>query len=405
MGNQEAIHFDKLIRLFREQHPDEHARSTRARALLLLRFVRQSNVLWDRLGFRRINDERGNDYFQLIARPNPAHLEDEQSPAPLQTSRFIASPDPYLVVLEVVIFCVLAQRLGIDARPLNIVLRFRAAVYPPEGRDLDDRLLAAGRVGEPMYLDPRSTSDERPRAEMEKILRGYHHIVPAAARTLEPRPVPQFLAVAAIRAVLGSHDHWRQHTIAPQLWSAFWCRSQHRGLLDRHYAALWAAVTLCRPDDLYLGLTGLEPNHVLSSLVAMLQTRFPEDALLIEDRAEPLFRGSAQHHNMMRSMHHAEDDAEPKPVHRRTDAVNGRVKYRVGQVFQHRRYDYLAVIIGWDTTCEMDEEWVQQMNVDSLDHGRRQSFYHAMYVSFLFPWPFPLIPSSEREKWCYKFVS
>ena len=37
------------------------------------------------------------------------------------------------------------------------------------------------------------------------------------------------------------------------------------------------------------------------------------------------------------------------------------VRYRVGQLFVHKRYRYSAVIVGWDTTCEAEEEWLRQM--------------------------------------------
>jgi len=52
--------------------------------------------------------------------------------------------------------------------------------------------------------------------------------------------------------------------------------------------------------------------------------------------------------------------------------------YRVGDLFRHRRYRYRAVITGWDATCQASEQWMQQMGVDALPHGRSQSFYHVL---------------------------
>ncbi|KAH7032748.1 uncharacterized protein B0I36DRAFT_361521 [Microdochium trichocladiopsis] len=54
------------------------------------------------------------------------------------------------------------------------------------------------------------------------------------------------------------------------------------------------------------------------------------------------------------------------------------VRYRVGDLFRHKRYRYRAVITGWDSTCQASEQWMQQMGVDSLPNGRSQSFYHVL---------------------------
>ena len=42
------------------------------------------------------------------------------------------------------------------------------------------------------------------------------------------------------------------------------------------------------------------------------------------------------------------------------------------------RYDYRCVIYGWDTTCEMTEQWIQQMGVNQLPCGPGQPFYNVL---------------------------
>jgi heat shock protein HspQ len=37
-----------------------------------------------------------------------------------------------------------------------------------------------------------------------------------------------------------------------------------------------------------------------------------------------------------------------------------RVKYRVGQVIQHKLYRYRAVIIGWDEIASAPDEWLDE---------------------------------------------
>ncbi|PFH49695.1 hypothetical protein AMATHDRAFT_147095 [Amanita thiersii Skay4041] len=57
----------------------------------------------------------------------------------------------------------------------------------------------------------------------------------------------------------------------------------------------------------------------------------------------------------------------------RMDGMN--VKYFVGMIFKHVRFDYLGCIIGWDFTCKASEDWMRRMKIDELDRGRNQPFY------------------------------
>lgn len=56
------------------------------------------------------------------------------------------------------------------------------------------------------------------------------------------------------------------------------------------------------------------------------------------------------------------------------------VLYFVGMIFQHARYNYTGVIIGWNSTCDATESWIQQMGVDQLPRGRHQPFYNIYDV-------------------------
>ena len=67
-----------------------------------------------------------------------------------------------------------------------------------------------------------------------------------------------------------------------------------------------------------------------------------------------------------------------KPCKPRKPGLADRVRYKVGQVFHHKRYHYHAVIIGWDVDCAAPEQWIDQMRVHSLPNGRYQSFYHVL---------------------------
>ncbi|PWN53532.1 hypothetical protein IE53DRAFT_383963 [Violaceomyces palustris] len=77
---------------------------------------------------------------------------------------------------------------------------------------------------------------------------------------------------------------------------------------------------------------------------------------------------------------------------------NGQVQYRIGMVFKHRRYDYVACCIGWDPYCSAPEEWIVSMGVDRLpppkdrleeghgggagDGGRRRTRFRGRWQPF-----------------------
>lgn len=54
-----------------------------------------------------------------------------------------------------------------------------------------------------------------------------------------------------------------------------------------------------------------------------------------------------------------------------------RIRYRVGQVFRHKRYSYLGVITGWDARCEQSREWQTEMGIAQLPGGDAQPYYQA----------------------------
>lgn len=71
-------------------------------------------------------------------------------------------------------------------------------------------------------------------------------------------------------------------------------------------------------------------------------------------------------------------DYAPKPIKVRDPKSLRDVRYKVGQIFQHRRLQYNAIIVGWDVECAASEQWISQMRVRDLPRGQHQSFYHAL---------------------------
>ncbi|THC87851.1 hypothetical protein EYZ11_012705 [Aspergillus tanneri] len=173
-----------------------------------------------------------------------------------------------------------------------------------------------------------------------------------------------------------------EHNSLPLISAAIYCYvAQRLGLNARpclvdidsaKYAAVWSAVLLTDPSQ------PAASRHHLPWLMELFATEFPSDAFLIEEYVAPLFLGMREHDHILESLHVMRAvDEMPKQIKRRA-LHNGSIKYQIGQVFRHRRYDYKAVITGWDIECDAGDQWVRQMGIDRLQHGRHQSFYHVL---------------------------
>ncbi|KAK6190846.1 hypothetical protein SNE40_002623 [Patella caerulea] len=63
-------------------------------------------------------------------------------------------------------------------------------------------------------------------------------------------------------------------------------------------------------------------------------------------------------------------------VKRRKD--NPEVKFSTGMIMKHKKYHYMCVIYGWDSTCQATEEWIIQMGVNRLPRDQYQPFYNVL---------------------------
>lgn len=65
---------------------------------------------------------------------------------------------------------------------------------------------------------------------------------------------------------------------------------------------------------------------------------------------------------------------EMRRTRREKSQIVDAVKYKIGQVFRHKKYGYKGIIYGFDETCQRDEEWMRQMGVRNPD----MPFYYAL---------------------------
>lgn len=255
-------------------------------------------------------------------------------------------------------------------------------VFPPPHETLDGRALGGTESSpEPMYLDPYRSDREIPLEGLQRML---------LAWGIQPTEYDRFLAESSAaslilrtsRNILATVHEFRGHGGDAENTGHPTIRLHANPFADMEnafYSALWANFIFGRPIP---SSDGYNQRHFIPLILERFERLYPMDASLIEQYICPLFNNpsNAEHwelHEALRVVHAA--DQTPKQLRLRNTAVaRDGVKYKVGQVFRHRRYAYTAVITGWDIECGMGSDWIAYNGVDSLSRGRHQSFYHAL---------------------------
>jgi F-box protein 21 len=143
------------------------------------------------------------------------------------------------------------------------------------------------------------------------------------------------------------------------------------------YAALFSLVLL--PNQTEADVAPAQLRQHLAVLTQHFLEFFDLDLHIFETHVLPLANRLPDGRQYRRLTHTLKNsDHESRPPKYRSDPRNDVVKYRVGQVFRHRRRDYLAVIYGWDPYCKMQEQWITMNGVDRLPNGRKQPFYNVL---------------------------
>ncbi|KAL4901838.1 hypothetical protein BDW74DRAFT_71034 [Aspergillus multicolor] len=270
----------------------------------------------------------------------------------------IALDDPghnSLPLVSAVIYCHIAQMLGLNARPCGFPFHVHVIVVPPSGLDIDGNKIDT--QGEPIYMDPFRSDQETPPSDMRTQL-NFLGASPIEQSAFMGESKTSEIVLRCSKNILNSVQRIIQSS-AVDVGCA-------------RYAALWSSLLLSthiRPAELH---------HQLLWLLELVATDFPSDIHLIEKYIAATFRGTPEFEHILESLHviRAVDEI-PKQVKRRSSEHKG-ISFRVGQVFKHRRYNYTAIITGWDAECGAGEQWMSRMGIDNLQSGRNQSFYHVI---------------------------
>lgn len=370
---------DRLASDFLSEQPHFSEKSTRQKALLLAQWVRAKNLTG-------MEDEEVNYRNLRNCLIGHALLEDQHESLPIISSA---------------IYCCLAERVGLRAACCAFPSHVHAMVMAPPGEQLD-----GGRVPNPttdvekMFLDPYRSSEEVTLQDLRSKLvelgwmsSGDSFLVASPTAVIVQRTAQNMKTTYSKLA--------RMSNIEPE--ARYQLRRLRNGDHEMNaesalYAALWANL-LVNP------VSSFQWDHSLDVFLSRFHQLFSEDLWLVEKYLLPLYNvfteSQAQTHhrfswqnvhemvNMVRNM----DQRQPTVNRRYTQEIQANVWYKVGQVFRHKRYDYIGIINGWGDkgtgslptphSLSMDETMEEYQDTSDSDSSARSRFRKKTYYTCL----------------------
>ncbi|KAF2827582.1 YccV-like-domain-containing protein [Ophiobolus disseminans] len=283
-----------------------------------------------------------------------------------------------LPLISVAIYCALARRVGLDARPCGFLFHVYTLVYAPPNYNLDGEYKPTSTtVRDYMYLDPFRSSTEVQRGDLQRTLRDMG--VPGAEHEhFLSDTTTREMVLRTARNIMNSFQNIRQTEATIRGIQASWFNT-YPDMDNAFYATIWSMIILGPSDDAANASNATtRRRQYLPYLLEHFQTHFPWDVTLLEKYVIPMFYNQPEGQRLLQfvqSMHQV-DSMRKSVISRDEKSMN--VGFKVGQLFQHKRYSYEGVVTGWDINCDAGEEWIQNMDVDRLPSGRDQAFYHVL---------------------------
>ncbi|KAI9844490.1 MAG: hypothetical protein M1837_005573 [Sclerophora amabilis] len=358
---------DDLASSFKDTYPNWPELTPRDRSLALAKYVRASKLTGVD-SESRYHDLR-NNYIGVALHSK------EHSSIPL---------------ISVAIYCAIARKIDVDARPCGFPFHVHAIICPPESWTLDNRPRPSHIEPIPMYLDPYRSDVEVPVEHLRTQLLNLGADAMSHADYLSSCSLTE-IVLRAGRNIMNSVQESRRSAFgAAEADPNISLEPSPYSFLDienAFYSAIWASLILGsqnpganNPDG--TGIAAIvRRRQYFPYILQTFQQHFPEDSDLIEQHIAPLTQGEPARDEILETVRLVRvADRAPKIVKSRSDPTLSRpqIRYRVGQFFRHKRYLYTAVITGWDSNCTAPETWMQAQRVDELEGGRQQSFYHVL---------------------------
>lgn len=357
---------DRLAVEFQREHEEFEELTTRQKALTLNRWLRSRKLLG--------MDSPNRNYRRL------------RNCFIGQALRY--KPHQSLPLVSSAIYCSIADRLGIDAKPCLFPSHVHTLVFPPAGVSLDGipaEEAEANQDGElptaiadSMHLDPYGTDEEVPKDTLLALLANFGWQANADIFLSSGQPRSLIMRLAHnIRATF-TPDLSGPNQPEPYVPSFDTSRpASGSSVINRDSALLafvWARLMLLPPN-------GLEWVDSLHRIFDRFTTSWIGDTWLVEKYICPIYDLTGPHGQVWdnpRNLVNTKRDQDNVPLRprRRADA-GAEVLYKVGQVFRHRRLNFLGVITGWadDGPVVAPEDTVMRA-VDPS--GERSVYYTCM---------------------------
>jgi F-box protein 21 len=340
--------FDRIAECIRVEDEEWEDRSIREKAHHVARWLREREL---------VGNPNEDDYHAL--RNNfisIALFDDVHTSLPLQS---------------VAIYCAVARRLGINAKPSNYPAHVHAVIAAPPDKTLDGKARTPQPDEQPevMHMDPWRSAEEVPREPLSTRLTQLGAPIDQHDHFLGPTSTLEVTLRTGrniMNSVQEARDRQRgitQSSLIPDVEAAW-------------YSMLWSMMIL---GDGHNAASAIQRRkQCLPYLIEHHQSHFPEDLGLIEKVVLPMFEGEREHHIIMHLITTARKADDNKKAPSPRDINTSHVKYKIGQQFSHGRYSYKGFIIGWDMQCTAEDRWIHQMRVDDLPKGRQQPFYNVV---------------------------
>ncbi|KAI1763695.1 hypothetical protein GGR53DRAFT_357936 [Hypoxylon sp. FL1150] len=340
---------DDIAARFRSAHRGLDQMATRERALSLARWLHSNNMTG-------LSDPTEQTYRYLRNCLIGRALRDEHHPS--------------LPIISAAIYSAIASRLGMEAYPCALPSHVHATVLSPPGLSLDGHPLPAEHLQhqENMFLDPYGSDEEVPLDDISTFLSrlgiytGHENLLNPTATDLIVMRTAQNIR-ASFTSFRTNERPLSQLIPMIELNRGDWARNLQPAL----YSMIWASIMMVPvlPENEEVRW---DWQQDVRDLLTYFYEYFPEDSWLVEKYVCPMydtFAASSRRQNdwelpskrvrdQIREIQRV--DSTANPPRRRTELADGfRVKYRVGQVFKHKRYEYHGLILGW--TVEGASTW------------------------------------------------
>ncbi|KAI1751076.1 hypothetical protein F4782DRAFT_202657 [Xylaria castorea] len=364
---------DDIASRFRAANPDLDRATTRGKATALARWLHANNMTG-------LNDPTEETYRYLRNCLIGRALRDDQHPS--------------LPIISAAIYSALASRSGFEAYPCALPNQVHAIVLAPPGVSLDGAVLSPGQADhqQTMFLDPYGSDEEVPIDHIQNLLFRLG-IFTGHDDMLRPTST-DLIVMRTAQNIRASFTSFRTidrplSQLIPmiELNRGDWARNLQPAL----YSMIWASIMMVPilPDN---DEVRWDWQQDVRDLLTYFYEYFPEDSWLIEKYVCPMYDTfaaptrrqsnwelpSKRVRDQIRDIRHV--DASARVPRRRSELADGiHVRFRVGQVFKHKRYDYHGIILGWTTEGAGGiTNWDQSSPSRESWHGYSEPYYRCM---------------------------